>query len=115
MKNQLLLNTIIFLTIVTIFLEPLSAQELQGPIQVKIPQLGNHRFVTNPFVRDPFIKTTLRNTLGFGQAIDMKLPILVLGDDTVWGFRGDLMFVKLEFEYQYAFKRWMDWISVANE
>lgn len=98
-------GTILGLAIMLV--SPIKGQGFHGSIQPKIPQLGNHRFITNPIVRDPFIQTHFRNTLGFGQALDLNLPILTVGDDVVWGLRGDLMFVKLEFAYQYGFKDWM--------
>ena len=96
-----------FLSILVVGVLSVHAREYQGLAQVKVPHLGNHRFVTNPTVRDPFIQTHFRNTLGVGEAFDMKMPILTVGDETLWGFRGNLMFVKLDFEYQYAFKKWM--------
>ncbi|MBN1480683.1 hypothetical protein JXA70_10455 [candidate division KSB1 bacterium] len=74
---------------------------------VGLSVLEDHRFLSNSAVRSPFIQTFFRNNLGVGQALDLELPILNIGDETIWGLRGDLMFVGLEFEYQHAVKSWM--------
>lgn len=75
--------------------------------QIKLPVLNNHRFVVNPFVRSPFIKTYLRNTIGTGVATDLNVPILIIDGEPLAGLRGDLTFLTLEFEYQYAVNDWL--------
>jgi hypothetical protein len=75
--------------------------------QTKRPRLGNHKFVISPLVRDPFIKTHIRNTLGIGNAYDLEIPVLEIGGETVYGLRGDLLFALLDFEYQNAVKDWL--------
>ncbi len=106
-------NCRLVLIVIFLFGLPIPKTPAQTPstspvsLKTKIPHLANHKFVVNPMVSDPFIQTHFRNTLGFGQALDMDLPILVIDDETVWGIRGDLMFIGLDFEYQIAFKEWM--------
>jgi hypothetical protein len=75
--------------------------------RTKIPKLGNHKFVPSPIVRDPFIKTHIRNTLGIGKALDLEIPIVIIEGETVVGLRGDLLFTVLDFEYQHAVKDWL--------
>jgi len=72
-----------------------------------VPVLGKHKFMPNSVVRDPFIKTFLRNSVGIGQALDLEVPIAEIGDNEVLGLRGDLTFVSLEFEYHHAVKDWL--------
>ncbi|VAX15136.1 hypothetical protein MNBD_IGNAVI01-1817, partial [hydrothermal vent metagenome] len=75
--------------------------------QVKLPVLNNHKFVVNSFVRSPFIKTYFRNTLGAGVAMGLNVPILIIDGEPLIGLRGDLNFLKVEFEYQYAVNNWL--------
>jgi hypothetical protein len=72
-----------------------------------IPVLGEHKFMPNSIVRDPFIKTYVRNAVGMGQALDLDIPLLEIGGNEVIGLRGDLMFASLEFEYHHAVKEWL--------
>jgi len=75
--------------------------------EIKLPVLNNHRFVVNPYATSPFIKTYFRNSLGGGVALDLKVPIYVVDGDPLTGLRGDLTFLTLEFEYQYAVNNWL--------
>jgi len=70
--------------------------------EIKLPVLNNHRFVVNRYATSPFIKTYFRNSLGGGVALDLKVPIYVVDGEPLTGLRGDLTFLTLEFEYQYA-------------
>ena len=72
-----------------------------------VPVLGSHRFMPNSIVKDPFINTYIRNSVGIGQALDLEIPIIEIGDSTVLGLRGDLVFVSLDFEYHQAVKDWL--------
>ena len=84
------------------------AQTAASPLVAeKMPHLGAHTFVPNTHARDPFIRTFVRNTLSFGKAIDLTVPVAVIEGDTVVGLRGDLIVVALEFEYQQAIKSWL--------
>jgi len=114
-KMKLIPCRIIFLLFMALLL---TGEKLQGQIQtldfqksaenkIKIPSLAHHRFVPNPYVRDPFIKTHIRNTLGIGQAIDLNIPLIEIGGETILGLRGNLLFTTLNFEYQHAVKDWL--------
>ena len=84
---------------------PAAAQ--QAATEVKLPRLGNHTFVVNDLVDDPFIKTYVRNSVGLGTLSDFDVPLAVIDGDTIIGFKGDLLFALLEFEYQHAVKDWI--------
>jgi len=72
-----------------------------------VPVLGEHKFMPNSLVRDPFIKTYVRNSVGIGQALNLDIPIVEIGGNTVLGLRGDLVFASLAFEYHHAVKDWL--------
>jgi hypothetical protein len=76
------------------------------------PVLGPHRFSPISTLKHPFMKTFVRSTLGGGRADDVDLGTLVVGNDTLVDFQGDLLFLLLQFEYQHAVK---DWIAARVE
>ncbi|MCF6270952.1 MAG: hypothetical protein L3J41_14650 [Melioribacteraceae bacterium] len=80
---------------------------LQENYSGTIPVLNNHKFVLNPFVKSPFITTNIRNTLGFGEAVGLEVPIIEIGESHLVGLRGSLLFINLAFEYQYAVNDWL--------
>ncbi|MCK5456429.1 MAG: hypothetical protein KAI45_04825, partial [Melioribacteraceae bacterium] len=75
--------------------------------EIKLPVLNNHRFVVNQYTSSPFIKTYFRNTLGGGVAMDLQVPILIIDGEPLAGLRGNLTFLTIEFEYQYAVNNWL--------
>jgi hypothetical protein len=75
--------------------------------QNTVPVLGEHKFMPNSIVKDPFIKTFIRNSVGVGQALDLDIPIVEIGDDQILGLRGDLVFASIDFEYHHAVKEWL--------
>jgi hypothetical protein len=75
--------------------------------EVKVPHLGEHLFVPNSFVPDVFLTSYVRNSLGLGQALDIKTPLIIINDEPVIGLQGDLLFASLEIEYQQAIKSWI--------
>ena len=79
------------------------------------PVLGDHRFVPNTLTDGPFARTQIRQNLGVGQLLDLDLvPEFVIGDDTISGIQGDLLFAQLELEYQHAIKEWLGfWAQVG--
>ena len=76
------------------------------------PVLGPHRFSPISTLKHPFMKTFVRSTLGGGQANDVNLGTVVVGNDTLVDLEGDLLFLQLQFEYQHAVK---DWIAARVE
>jgi len=75
--------------------------------ELTVPYLGNHRFVTNNYVAHPFLKTSVRNTLGIGQALGVDIPIVVIDGEELLALRGDILFLNLDFEYQHRVKDWL--------
>jgi hypothetical protein len=61
----------------------------------------------NTFIKDPFIKTYIRNTLGIGQALDVNIPLVEIDGEPLVALQGDLLFVNLDFEYHQAVKDWL--------
>jgi hypothetical protein len=93
-------------TVGLLLLTPPTAAQ-QASAEVKLPRLGSHTFVVNDLVDDPFIKTFVRNSVGIGSVSDFDVPVAVIEGDTIVGFKGDLLFALLEFEYQHAVKDWI--------
>jgi len=116
-KNNLKLNLIcvsFLLIILQLNMKVLYGQEISDidngnpkSNYTVIPVLGKHKFMPNSIVRDPFIKTYIRNSVGIGQALDLDIPIVEIGENHVLGLRGDLMFASLQFEYQHSVKDWL--------
>ncbi len=76
-------------------------------LEFKRPMLGGHAFMPNNLVRDPFIKTFVRNALGAGKAVDVKIPLVEIEGDTILGLQGDILYATLDFEYQQAVRPWL--------
>lgn len=105
--KKILLVPFAVLFIATSIIAQTSNSTDQNSEQIKLPVLNNHRFVVNPYTSSPFIKTYFRNSLGGGAAMDLKVPIYIIDGDPLTGLRGDLTFLTLEFEYQYAVNNWL--------
>jgi len=73
------------------------------------PKLADTRFISTPFFPDPFIRTVLRNNLGYGGARDLNLNLLEIDGEPVLGLEGDLLYALLNIEYQFAVQ---DWVAV---
>ena len=96
------------LVLCLIFLSPILAQSQPDySPSLKVPNLGEHKFMPNNIVRHPFLQTSVRNTLGIGKAYDIEIPLIVIGGDPLIALRGDLIFLNLDFEYQHRVKDWL--------
>lgn len=74
--------------------------------------LNGHRFITNSFIKSPFISTYLQTRLGAGKTSLLELPVLVINGEPLYTLKGDLAFTYLGFEYQQAVK---DWIAFSGK
>jgi len=84
-----------------------AAGQVVSALEFKRPKLGGHAFMPNNYVRDPFITTFVRNSVGIGQAMDVQIPLAVIEDDTLLGLQGDILYATLDFEYQHAIRPWL--------
>jgi hypothetical protein len=73
------------------------------------PSLAGHTFVSTDLVPDAFVRSYVRNTLGYAQALDIQYPPLVVKGDTLLALDGSQVYAILGFEYQQAVR---DWIAV---
>ncbi len=85
-----------------------------GPLQAEEKQVGNgmahlggHLFVPNSLVPQPFVRTSVRNILGLGQALDVESSVAIIDSSKVIGFEGDILVANLAFDYQQAIKPWL--------
>ncbi len=83
----------------------LYAQSPKMPLTVA--HLGSHRFMPNNYIKDPFIKTYIQNSLGVGKALDVNIPLVVIDGEPLIALRGDLIFLSLDFEYHHRVKEWL--------
>ncbi len=107
LKGTLCTGTLALLLTV-LLAQPASAQQSDGSA-VRLPQLGHHVFVVSDLVKDPFVKTYVRNSVGIGTVTGYDVPLGIIEGDSIVGIAGDLLYAILEFEYQHKVK---DWIAV---
>ncbi|HET9250948.1 MAG TPA: hypothetical protein VFP58_02375, partial [Candidatus Eisenbacteria bacterium] len=73
------------------------------------PTLGGHQFVSTDLVPDAFVRTYVRNSLGYTMTPEFDYPPIVVGGDTLLTLDGSLAYALLGMEYQHAVR---DWIAV---
>ena len=81
--------------------------ESWSPWGAGVPELGETRFVSTSFLPSPFVRTVLRNKLGYGKADDIRLTLIKLDDDPVMGLEGDVLHAVLDIEYKHAVREWL--------
>ena len=97
---------LIFLILFTgILINPAHTQN--PATNITVPHLGGHQFMPSNYVRDPFIKTYVRNSLGIGKALDVKIPLVVIDGNELIALTGDILFLNLDFEYHQRVKDWL--------
>jgi len=85
-----------------------SAQEPQTvDPQARIMTVGVHTFAPSSFMPDPFIRTFARNSLGFGVSPSVEIPPVEIGGQQYSFSSGQLVFAKLQFEFQTAIRPWL--------
>jgi hypothetical protein len=98
---------------------PAMAQDEEAPAAAwspwgaGVPRLGDTRFISTTFLPDPFIRTVLRNKLGYGGASDLKLTLLEDDEgEPILGLEGDVLYALLGLRYQHAVQDWLAvWVS----
>jgi hypothetical protein len=99
---------VVLLAVLLLAPPPATAGDDPSP-PVRIPHLGEHVFVPDTYIPEPFVATQLRTSVGMGQAVDFQTSLLIIDGKPVLGLKGDLLFAILGFEYQNAIK---DWIAI---
>ncbi|MDQ3021200.1 MAG: hypothetical protein M3R36_11620 [Bacteroidota bacterium] len=77
------------------------------------PQLDGHDFIVNSFIKNPFINTNIRTSLGYATSIETDIPRLKVDSDTISKkLKGNISYISGLFEFQYAVKDWAAiWLS----
>jgi hypothetical protein len=91
--------------------QDLSAGDLQRGSTGAVGILGGHEFVPSSYLRDPFVRTSLRTGLGFGMTPELVVPLVTINDTSLFGLKGSLLFALLDVEYQ---QRIRDWLAVRG-
>jgi len=69
--------------------------------------LGDHYFTPNNTIRDPFILTHVRMSLGVGGINDIRFPLVEIGGEKFLYLQGNIFAALLSFEYQHSVKDWL--------
>jgi hypothetical protein len=77
--------------------------------------LGGHTFVPAGGLREPFIVTSVTNTLEYGSSQNLKNPVLVVDGEPLVTLEGKLAFFSIRFAYHQAVREWLAaWIWVGG-
>jgi hypothetical protein len=90
---------------------PAAAQDSAQQTGGRQRELGGHRFVPTRNVADPFVASRFTNSIGFGGARNLEVPIYNYQDSLVGTVTGDLGFLNIDFEYQ---QQVTDWLAVRG-
>lgn len=69
----------------------------------KALRLGGHRFVPSTMIPDPFIRTSIRASLGAASTVALVLPRVQLGNRDLAGLDGGIVAANLNLSYQQSF------------
>lgn len=69
--------------------------------------IAGHRYLVSSLVPDAFVTTHFRNSLGGGFAGGLVVPVRNLDGTVIDSVGGDVGFVTLDLEYQYAATPWL--------
>jgi len=109
MKKLLYPIVIFLLSITTGF----SQNDTINPIR-KIPSLNGHIFQTSSNLRSSFIATSLQAKMGAGITSKLKIPGIMIGDNEIFAFEGQILFVDLGVQYQQKFNSWLAFYATFN-
>ena len=73
----------------------------------KAPHKNGHTFSPVGGLPDAFVRSYVRNNLGMSQTYDIDIPLGIVGEDTLFASRGNLLFANLGLEYQQTIKDWI--------
>ena len=76
------------------------------------PELAGHVFVSTDLVPDAFVRSFVRTSLGYAEALSVDYPPTVVGRDTLATLNGSLNYATLGIEYQALLQ---DWIAARLE
>ncbi len=76
-------------------------------LRIPKPHLNGHKFITNQMVKDPFVRTYIRNTIGVGQTLEFQTPLFVINGNNLISLKGNLLYTSLDVEYQQAIRDWL--------
>ena len=62
-----------------------------------VPTLNGHSFLTSSILKSSFVNTSLQANLGFGTAADVKIPGIIIGQEEIFGFEGNILFFDMGF------------------
>ncbi len=102
--TKLLLKSAGFLLIILFPIYSINGQESYN----KIPSLNGHVFIPNTDIEDPFMNSTLHIRVGLGSTGEFTYPLFEVDNSTLYGVRGQLLFISVGLDYQ---QKIQDWVS----
>lgn len=73
-----------------------------------MPHLGDHVFVPNMALSEPFINTHIQTTVSLGKTQNAIVPVIDITEDTILRTtEADLMLAGIGFKYQHQVKDWL--------
>lgn len=77
-------------------------------IAVTVPTKAGHSFVEAPLTRMPFVRSTVKLSIGVGESEKLDYgTVTIPNGDTLVAFNGQILVANLGFEYQYAVREWL--------
>lgn len=111
-------NIIYTLAIITVtfFLTGVSYSQSGSSDKSGFPKLNGKHFITNSFLKNPFVNTRLASNLGFASSLETEIPLLELRDTVInKTVIADITYVNGIFEFQYAIKDWAAiWLNMSG-
>ncbi|HMQ69565.1 MAG TPA: hypothetical protein PKC58_11310 [Ignavibacteria bacterium] len=86
------------------------------PIEdIQLPKLNGHKFITNSFLPNPFIKSKIKSNLGFATSLQTELPLKRFGDSTNIQINADITYTSGYFAFDYAITDWAAiWLNFSG-
>lgn len=69
--------------------------------------LGAHAFSPTTFIDNPFVRTYVRNSLGFGLTPNLRIPLTEIGRTEYSWNTGQLLYALMRFEFQGELREWL--------
>ena len=97
---------IIILTILAFYGSGFTQEDLQK-LDWKVQVLNDHTFPSISNFRSSFVTTNVEANLGFGITSPIEIHGLKVGDNELFSFEGQLIFLSMAVEYKQKFNPWL--------
>jgi hypothetical protein len=102
-RSALSVGAFVLVLLVVGAVAPAGAQESDANPAPR--DFGGHLFIPSTVVPDPFVSTSFMTTTGFGQAVNLVVPVFKLDGEKIGEISSNIGFMLLGFDYQHAVSR----------